>query len=85
MSKFTKGPWYFDAYDNLKSDHAKTATNAIPLYGVCLNGSAEAKANTKLIAAAPELYEAADSVLQPLRTAISMLNRSERRTGAIRY
>lgn len=56
--KHTKGPWYLDEYGNLKSDSSKSTRNMVAFHGVCISDSDEAKANTALIAAAPDLLEA---------------------------
>lgn len=55
--KHTKGPWYLDKFGDLKSGSSKSTRNMVPFYGV-LSGSEEAKANSILIAAAPDLLEA---------------------------
>lgn len=53
MSKHTEGPWEIDTYGNLK-----VGKDYVRFTGLCLSSGQEAYANTRLIAAAPELLEA---------------------------
>ena len=59
----TPGEWFQDKYGNVKSEHSKAPTKAIPVVGLCLSQGEEAEANAQLIAAAPELFEALNELL----------------------
>lgn len=74
MSKWTKGPWYWGSYenapDNIEDD---SGLFNVDLYGndkenPCIIENAtfrpHEKANARLIAASPDLYEALDEVMQ---------------------
>lgn len=52
-TKHTPGPWVLDTYGNLK-----VGFDYVKFSGLCLSSGREANANTRLIAAAPELLEA---------------------------
>jgi hypothetical protein len=62
--KATPGPWYRDEYGNLKSPESSHTLSMIPFSGVMITSGAEANANTCLIAAAPDLYEALEALLE---------------------
>lgn len=68
MSKFTKGPWKIDKYGAIVDSTGNTvrvkASIALPLG--C--GSAEAKANAHLIAAAPKLYHTVEMLTDALES-----------------
>ena len=79
-TKFTKGPWaiHKQAYCCVTTESGQTLANcgsACRNYGDIDLFRAEQLANTNLIAAAPELYDALDSHEQPLRVAINILHR----------
>ena len=58
--KFTRGPWYLGKYGELKSEKGKGSEGQVRLRMTCnaMFDDAEAEANMRLIAAAPEMYEA---------------------------
>lgn len=71
--KFTKGPWrvikHNDAYDEPILPGSDWTVEAANGQAVCYEGEyvLEADANAHLIAAAPELYDAASAALQAIR------------------
>ena len=54
MSAHTPGPWVQDKYGNINDKSGGT----IRVEGLALSSGSEAKANARLIAAAPDLLEA---------------------------
>ena len=52
-NQHTPGPWVLDTYGNLK-----VGTDYVRFSGLCLSSGREANANTRLIAAAPDLLAA---------------------------
>ena len=65
-TKWTPGPWKIDEYGRVTADASGCALNAVGVTGFCLTTSDEAAANTRLAAAAPELFEALDDLLSEL-------------------
>lgn len=79
MSKYTKGPWEVYNYPNWKKPHGKFQIRDSEGNIMCVNSSygehmgalnfkpEEMQANAKLIAAAPELLEAAQYLLKHIK------------------
>ena len=60
--KATPGAWFRDEYGNLKSPESSHTLGMVPLSGVMITSGSEANANTCLISAAPDLYEALNCI-----------------------
>lgn len=71
MSKHTKGPWFINGNQRYtKYIEARIGGGMIQEVAACgpTEGHGEQEANTRLIAAAPELYESAVNAQKLLRT-----------------
>ena len=55
-TKWTPGPWEIDEYGRVTADASGCPLNTVGVAGFCLTTSDEADANTRLAAAAPEMY-----------------------------
>jgi hypothetical protein len=68
MSEFTPGPWVFNGWERVRPVNGKDdgTDDICHVYGA----GKPTEANGKLLAAAPELYEACDECLHALRALI---------------
>jgi len=72
MSKFTKGPWGIKA----EEDGAYTQFYIEPNVATIFRQTAEGAANARLIAAAPEMYEALRPVAEHGEISAEIINRA---------